>query len=874
MIEDKEFLSQFKNYSDTYNILGVRIPQVNIGGSYAKKFDLDLSKDEHEILRQLCLHGYKKLNIDALPNKDVYRERVKFELETLKKLGFTRYILMVWDLIQWCDENKIARGWGRGSVAGSLVSYLIGLTAVDPIKYDLIFERFINESRAQSKIVDGEQYSDGSTVPDIDFDVCYLNRSRVVYEYLGSKYPKKTGHISTLNTLSTKLVLKEVCKKYGGYDETQANRLSNMIESDAGKLDSLKDTLEKNDQFKEWVEENPKIYNICLKLSDLPKNFGLHAAGIIVSYDEIFNSLPLENRDGIITSSYTKDDVAEQEIKLDALGLKTCTIIYETAKEAGYDLNSFDPNDPEIYKLFEKFDYSYGVFQLDGDTACKVTKQVQPKNISDISAISAIARPGALAFLEDFLESRKTGEIKSIYPPIDEILANTSGVILYQEQTMKIAHEVYKFSLVEADILRKIIGKKQLEKVKEWEEKIKKAGIEQGIPESATQIFWETVQASAKYQFNASHSYSYGYISCLCAYLKIKYPAIFFKNCLMLARSFQDSEARIMKICKELPYFGIELRPPDLVKSEEDFSVEGNTIRYGIKSIKSVSEKTLVKLKEFNSVQTNKFQLFEAANKSGINIRILSNLIKAGCLSSFGDNRGLLTLEAASWNALTDSQKTKIFKFGEKYNYDLLNILLDIKDGKLLSDGKEIISTKKRKTKSGEKSSWDTFYSKYLPHKLEWSSYAKYVDFYNYYYEQDILGFAYSKKLFEILESEYKGIIHLGDLEDAVEDSIVTSCGIVQEANVGKTQKGNKKLTLTIGDEYGQSRVQVFNFNRFDRATRTTEFLSNVDDLKDQYGRLPEKKDVIVFRGTKKTNTVFADKIRILNLDFKESSDK
>ena len=215
----------------------------------------------------------------------------------------------------------------------------------------------------------------------------------------------------------------------------------------------------------------------------------------------------------------------------------------------------------------------------------------------------------------------------------------------------------------------------------------------------------------------------------------------------MLARSFQDSEARIMKICKELPFFGIELRPPDLIKSEEDFSVDGNVIRYGIKSIKSVSEKTLIKLKEFNSVQTNKFQLFEAAKESGINIRILSNLIKAGCLSYFGDNRGLLTLEAASWNALTDSQKTKISKFGEKYDYDLLNILLDIKDGKLLSDGKEIISLKRRKTKTGEKSSWDTFYSKYLPHKADWNSYAKHVDFYNYYYEQDILGFAYSKKV-------------------------------------------------------------------------------------------------------------------------------
>jgi len=340
----------------------------------------------------------------------------------------------------------------------------------------------------------------------------------------------------------------------------------------------------------------------------------------------------------------------------------------------------------------------------------------------------------------------------------------------------------------------------------------------------------------------------------------------------MLARTFQDSEARIMQICKELPHFGVELKPPDLIKSEEDFSVDVNTIRYGIKSIKSVSEKTLEKLKNFNSDQSNKFSLFQSAKEAGINIGILTNLIKAGCLSSFGENRGLLMLEAQSWNLLTDAQKTKIIKYGPKYDYKLLDILLDIKDGKLLHDGKEIISTKKRKVKDGLRSSWDTFYEKYSKFKGEFHSYRANRDFYNYLFEVNILGFAYSKKLYEILQKDYRDIITLQDVENAPIDSKVISCGIVQEVKMGKTAKGNAKLVLQISDEVGQSRIMAFDYQKYDRNTHEKEWVRNASSVKDEYGRGVDKNDLILFRGSRKEGTIFADKIKILNLDFAESS--
>ena len=872
MTNKNTFLSQFENYGDTYQVKGVRIPPVTIDPKYVEKYNLDISKDEHDILRQLCRWGYKEKGIDKYPNKQEYINRIEFELGILEKLGFTRYILMIFDLIEWCDDQEIPRGWGRGSVAGSLVVYLIGLVALDPIEYGLIFERFINESRAQSQIIDGERFTKGDSLMDIDFDVCYLQRHRVVKEYLEGKYPKRTGHISTLNTLSTKLAIKEVCKKMGGLSEEDAGRISGMVESDAGTLDSLSETLEKSDKFKEWKSKNEDLYKVMLKLLGLPKNFGIHAAGIIVSYDEILTSLPMEMRGESTVSSYTKDDVADREVKLDALGLKNLSVLYNTAKEVGFDLKSFDVDDESIYKYLQEFEHTYGIFQLDGDTACRVTRKVKPESLDDVSAISAIARPGALAFLDDFLEVRKTGEIKSIYPPIDEILSETSGVILYQEQIMSIAHKVYGFSLIEADVIRKIVGKKQLDKVKEWESKIKDAGKARDVPEEATQLFWETLLAAAKYSFNKSHSASYSYISILCAYLKVNYPAAFFKNCLMLARTFGDSEARIMKICKELPHFGVEIKPPDLVESSDDFTFKENVIRYGIKSIKSVSDKTLEKLHNFSSDSPNKFQLFEAAKEAGINIGILSNLIKAGCLNSFGENRGKLMLEAATWNILSAAQKTKIFKFGPKYNYDLLNVLFDIKEGKLLDNGKEIISTKKRKTSKNPDgiSPWDTFYKKYEKHKAEFHSYSKNRSFYNYMYEVDILGFAYSNKLYTLLRNSYTNIQNLLEVEDEPIDAKITSCGIVQEAKVGKTAKGGKKLTIEIVDEFGANRLMMFNFKRYDKITHEKESVNNVDDLEKEYGRLPEKKDIVVFRGTKKDRVIFLEKIRILNLEYSE----
>lgn len=1009
LLKPEQLDSHFDPYEDTYKILGVRIPLVTIPKEVYKDLGIDENVDEHEFLRELCRIGYKEKGINNYPNKKVYVDRINQELETLKKLGFSRYILMVWDLVRWCDNQKIPRGWGRGSVSGSIISWLTGLTALDPIKYGLIFERFLNEARAKVQIIDGELYADGGSVPDIDSDFSFMHREEIIKEYFESQYPNKTCHISTLNTLSTKLVLKEVCKKAGFYSETDANKISSLVESMFGNNQTIDETVENNVVFQSWAKQEPELLRIAKQLSDLPRNFGVHAAGVIVSYDPIYDTIPYEFRSDEEATrktvcSYTKDDAAEQVIKVDVLGLKVLDVIYKTAIESNFDLDSFNHEESCIYDYLQDFNYTYGIFQLDGDTASKVTRKVKPKDITQISAVSAIARPGALQFLKAYTKYLDDGEFAQFYEPIDEILKETGGVIIYQEQIMKIATDVYNFTSYDADILRKVIGKKKKDEIAEWESKIKEAGEKVGVPENATEIFWKSCNASADYLFNRcllpdtfvetpngtklmgeirkgdevkayntkennshfvkvvniyenyvpvyivktesgksigssmnhkfltpergmqelsvvldedlsviteqgyekiisqkylgirrtldfevnhpdhnfyaegmvvsnSHALLYSYITALCIYLKVKYPAAFFKNCLILAKTYSDSEAKMLQIYNELSSFGVNILPPDLLKSEEDFSVEGNTIRYGLKSIRSVQEKTLAKIKEFTHEYSSKFAMFEAASKSKIGVNVLVNLIRAGCLRSYGDHRGRLVLEAQVWNLLTESQKGKVNKYGEKYNFDLLTLLKDIKEGKLLDDGKEIISTVKRRNKNGESSPWDTFYKKYSPLKLEYIQYNKHRDFYDYYYEQDVMGFSFDKDITDILKTKsetYKYIKTIHEIRQEPVDTTVTFAGIIQEVKIGKTKKGNKMLSLDISDNSGRIHCKIFNYTSFDKQTKIREEKENVDDIQREYGRFPTKRDIIVARGTAKEGTVFIEKMKILNEDYKK----
>jgi DNA polymerase-3 subunit alpha len=876
MVEE-EFLEGFKQYDYDELFPGVRVPLVEIDQSDLKEFGLKKEESATEKLTKICRIGYVNKGIDKLPNKKEYIDRINYELGIIDKIGFSDYFLTIWDFIRFCKKSDILHGPWRGSASGSLVFYLIGVVKLDPIKYNLIFERFINETRASLKVKDGVKYLNG-VLPDVDLDLDYIDRHKAIENYLHVKFKGRNCKTLTIGTFKTKNCLKDVGKSYGGISEQEMNKVTSMVESQFGKPQSIEETKDSNPQFAEWADKNKDTVDIVQKIVNLPRNFGVHASGYITTYDLLEDTMPFQlEKSGELISCYTKELAELSSLKLDFLGLAILSVIKQTAKDANYDLDTFDENDQSIYDILQDFKYSYGIFQLEGDTAKKLTQKIKPKDIFEVSDVSALARPGALEFVDQYAKYKETGEVEKIHPEIDKILNPTGNVLIFQEQLMQVSSDVFGLSLAESDNLRKCVGRKKKEEMQKFEKIIRENAKKKGIDDKVADYFWNVCNSSADYSFSLNHSLPYSYISVMTVYLKHKFPIYFFKNALIVAQAQGKMQEELPIIKRELDDFGIKLAPPDLIRSNENFTVdlENNSIRYGIQSIKSVSAKTLEKLKQFNSNQPSKFALFQAAKEAGINIGILSNLIKAGCLSSFGENRGMLMLEAASWNLLTESQKTKIVKYGPKYEYNLLNILFDIKEGKLLHEGKEIISTKKRATKAHPEGSspWDSFYRKYAKFKGEYHSYQRRKGFYNYMYESDVLGFSYSKKLHEILKKEYKDIVHFGQLLDMPIDSKVITCGIIQDAKVGKTKKFNKKLTLYLSDEFGEARCMTFNYEKYDRETHEKEMIKNVDNLYNEYGRYPSKKDLLLLRGTlKEGNLIFADKIRLLNEDYSEKA--
>ena len=515
MIEDK-FLNSFENYSDTLINHGVRVAKFSIDKEDCEKYGITPNQTEREILAHLCRLGYKDKGIGKLENKQEYVDRVKYELETLDSLGFTRYILSVWDLINWCVKEKIPTGPGRGSAAGSLVLYLLGVTKLDPVKYGLIFERFVNPTRAKSKIVDGELYLDGGSIADIDLDISYSQREKVIKDYLLKKYPDRVCKILTLNSFTSKLCIKEVGKAFAGHSEGEMNAVTKNINIVFGKPDSIKVCLEgdekeekkPNEEFLAWANDNKEAVRVAQKIENLVKNYGAHASGYIVSYDPLDEVMPyqLTDKDEKI-SGYDMNFALSIAPKLDLLGLKCLDIIQNTIDDINkfgeeFSLNSIDVEDPFIYEQIKTLKQPFRIFQLEAGVGLKTLNEVKPTQFDHISGVLALARPGSLQFVKQYAKYVNEGEYESVSKELDPYLKKTGGVLLYQETLMEIAHKLFGLSLAEADDLRKGVGKKKKEIIDEFEVKIYNQAEKLGIPKETADKYWEIVKASANYSFN------------------------------------------------------------------------------------------------------------------------------------------------------------------------------------------------------------------------------------------------------------------------------------------------------------------------------------------------------------------------------------
>lgn len=867
-----DIFSEFSSFSVKEH--GVRVPEYNLTEQLRKQYGSE-AKTNDEFLLDLCRAGYKKLGIKQIDKNGEYTKRLKYEFEIVKELSFVDYFLLVWDVVDFCEKNKIPVGPGRGSGAGSLILFLLGITKIDPIKNGLFFERFISKVRAKKNVVDGVIYLDGSLMCDVDLDICYYRRHELI-SYLEKKFNGYIAKILTYSTLTGKLLIKEVGKTLAEKSEDEMNIISDTIEREHGHVQDLEIVRygEKNDKgefiknpnekFADWCSKNEESYKIALKLRGLIKNEGVHASALALSFDPINQVCPTKlTKDGDIVTAYDMSVVLMFMVKLDLLGLKSISVIDNICNNIGIKYGDIDPTDPFIYSNLQDIKCKYGLFQIEAPTGYRVCKKVKPKKLDDLSAILAIARPGALQFDQIYADFVKDGYVTPANTgskKLDEIMAETGNTILYQETLMRIAHEVFGLSLDEAEVIRKCVGKKLKDKMKEWKDVILKIGVEKKI-EKAAEFYWDLLLKSADYSFNRSHSFAYATISAITTYLKFKYPLDFFLEVLRMSRHEPKPIETISLIKKEMDIFGIKLLPPHLLKSEMDFKKEDGNIRFGLSSIKKISDKSIEKINEFKKLYSNKFEIFRGANDSGIPTHVLIALIQSGALEDqhpSNEKRAKIVLEAQLWNVLTDKEKNYCMKFGEKFNYDLretVKYLKTFKDEK----GKVIIESppEDEKDRKKKKYRFETIKDKYGPFYEIFKQNSSNSDLADWYYENTLIGYSINKTLNQIFRCEDPLLLMSNDLDKLEKGAKLKMVGVVSFVKASTSKKnGSKYYKYVISDESGDVDCLVFSNSSYGGLSAIEKTMSIND------GVMPREGKIVIVEGKYSGDgSIFADKI-------------
>mgnify|MGYP001259636127 FL=1 len=595
-----------------------------------------------EYLEQESKKGLQKILSDDVENHTAYKKRLGDEIKIIKKTGFAGYFLIVADFVKWSRDQNIPVGPGRGSGPGSLVAYSLGITDIDPIEHDLIFERFLNPERI--------------SMPDFDIDFCVNGRDRVI-DYVNEKYgDEKVSQIITYGTLSARAVVRDVGRILG-YPYGMVDRVAKMIPFEIGI--TLNDALKKSNELAEKYEEDDDIQaiiDLSLNLEGLVRNAGTHAGGVVIAPSNLSDFMPLfkvDDEEGTVTQ-FDKDDAESIGlIKFDFLGLKTLTVIQNTVELINFSADSpinikdILLDDKVTYKLLSSA-RTIGIFQLESPGMRDLIERMQPSRFEDIVALVALFRPGPLqsGMVDDFIERKKGGEAKIIdylHPSLEPILRPTYGVIVYQEQVMQIAQKLSNYTQGSADILRKAMGKKIPEEMAKQKDIFIQGAIENSIPEASARRIFELIEKFAGYGFNKSHSVSYALIAYQTAYLKAHYPTEFFAASLTYDMENTDKLIRIKEDCES---FEIEVKPPCINHSAYEFSVwKQDEIRYALGAIKgigrSISEAIYKERKQNGEFKTI-FDFCSRLSSEKPSKRTLEALVKCGAMDAFGENRSTL----------------------------------------------------------------------------------------------------------------------------------------------------------------------------------------------------------------------------------------
>lgn len=767
--------------------------KIELGKNYLPDFKTDDGSPLNDFFAKTSREGLvlrmEKLFPDASERASKFEEynaRLETEIKTIVGMGFPGYFMIVSDFIKWAKNNDIPVGPGRGSGAGSIVAFALNITELDPIKYDLLFERFLNPERV--------------SMPDFDVDFCSVNRGRVI-EYVKNKYGSEAVcQIATIGTMSAKSALRDVGRVLD-YNYNLVDQVAKMIPNE---IDiTLDDALEKEPRLKERVENDPavaKMYALAQRLEGVPRGVGMHAGGVLIAPNKItdFSPVYLSEDSTSVVSQYDKDDVEKAGlVKFDFLGVNILTLIDKTVKlikekvpsAKKIDINDLGFTDPEVFKLINAGNVT-GIFQIEGKGIRETAVRMGIDNFEDLIAILALYRPGPLnsGMVDDYIK-RKHGEkeFEYMHPMLEEVLKPTYGVIVYQEQVMQIAQVLAGYTLGGADLLRRAMGKKKPEEMEKQSsifiEGAKKNGV---TAENAKEIF-NLIEYFAEYGFNKSHSAVYAYISYQTAYLKSHYPAYFLAA--TMSSDMQDTD-QLKILVADSKVNNIQILPPDVNSSSFEFDpTDGSAIRYGLGGLKGVGEPVAIAIQQIREESGNFTSLMDFIERVGrkhANKRTCESLIKSGAFDSIDPNRAKLFENLPKYLEYVD-KLTKRVKEQESTLSEILG-----------PDPQEKVRKKKVK---------DALVPPIEFEVEEWKLIDKLT------HEKNAIGFYmtgnpldyYKKEIPQLVD--YPKLNELADYKSDYNDTYI--CGLINEVKV-ITSKNGKMAFINIGDGEHSTDVTVF----------------------------------------------------------------
>jgi len=745
-------------------------------------YDPPDGSDRTEYLRHLCVEGLTlRFGRDRALNDDSLRTRMDKELALFNEKNFTSYFLIVWDFINWAKEQGIPVGPGRGSAAGSLVAYLLGITDIDPLRFELVFERFLNPERVSP--------------PDIDIDFCQTRRPEVI-EYVRQKYGELTvSHIITFGTMGAKSVIRDVGRVLG-WSYGDADRISKLIPAELNM--TLEKAVHMSPELKQQIETDgsaAELWKHATFLEGITRNTGIHAAGVVIGARQLDEFVPLtRGNEGEVVTQYEMKPLTDLGmLKMDFLGLKTLTVIHEAEywirkRCPDFDLSQVPLDDKATFELIKKGE-TVAVFQMESGGMATTCRQLGPDKIEEIIAILALYRPGPMQFIPDYIK-RKKGEEKVVYPHplMEKIASETYGILVYQEQVQQSANLLAGYTLVQADILRRAMGKKDAQEMAN-QRKVFVAGClaSNQIPAKQGNEIFNLLEKFAEYGFNKSHSAAYGIVTYRTAYLKANFPVEFMAGVLSYEVNNTDKIANFVSECQRM---GIEILPPDINKSALKFSPETqedeskpDSIRYGLSAIKNVGEGAMTAALEDREANGPFKGLEDFANRldtKAVNKKTLESLIKTGAFDFTGEprlsmfNRTDLIISSAA-----AAQKDRRTGQASLFDFDL---------GAPPPPKVGPTPTKKRKRGDAPE-----------PDQLnEWTK-TELIAF-----EKELLGFYVSGHPLDSYRGNFDSpkLTRISAIEEITEKQTITIAGLIQSCEVRYTKKDNRAFATLVVEDF------------------------------------------------------------------------